>query len=71
MGGLAGAPVSLGLFYREQNELVEFRDAELLRGHASGCGGGKAKEGGAQQQNQWQQLDVEHRVGGKPIGVGA
>lgn len=43
--GLAGAPVSLGLFYREQSELVEFKAAELLWGCLSGCRSGKAKEG--------------------------
>ena len=44
MWGLAGAPVSLGLFYREQSKLVEFKDAELLQGRRSGRRAGKAKE---------------------------
>lgn len=63
MFGLAEAPVSLGLFYREQSELVEFKDAELRRGArrvAVGAGGSKRR--GVRQQIQ-QQFGVGHGVG--------
>lgn len=54
--GLAGAPVSLALFYREQSKLVEFKDADLLQGHTLGCGAGEVgaecKREGVRQQTQ-------------------